>query len=259
MELDDVREHRGYRIAIGVGLVSYGLIHLVIAWLAAQIALGGKGDASQTGALAELAGNPLGVGLLWVMAVGLFVLAVWQGLEASIGPADAPPDRRLKRRVASAGRSVVYLALGVATIGVALGSRSRSGQSEETLSARLLDLPFGVVLVVAVGLAVAGVGVAQVVKGVKRNFLEDLDSGVSTGVQRMAVAGYCAKGVAFVIIGALFGWAAVTYDPDKAGGLDAALTTISKQPFGTGLLLVMAAGIACFGIYCFVWARKARN
>ena len=58
MELDDVREHRGYRMAIGVGLVSYGLIHLVIAWLAAQIALGGKGDASQTGALTELAGNP---------------------------------------------------------------------------------------------------------------------------------------------------------------------------------------------------------
>ncbi len=259
MELDDVREHRGYRIAIGVGLVSYGLIHLVIAWLAVQIALGGKGDASQTGALTELAKNPLGVGLLWVMAIGLFVLAVWQGLEATIGPTDAPPDRRLKRRVASAGRSIVYLALGVLAIGVARGSRDQSGKSEETLSARLLALPLGVVLVVLVGLAVAAVGVSQITKGVKRNFVEDLDSHVSTGVQRLATVGYCAKGIAFVIIGALFVWAAVTYDPDKAGGLDAALTTISKQPFGTVLLLIMAAGIACFGIFCFVWARKARN
>ena len=56
----------------------------------------------------------------------------------------------------------------------------------------------------------------------------------------------------------LFGWAAITYDPKKAGGMDAALSTIRDQPFGTVLLVIMALGIACFGVYCFVWARKAR-
>jgi hypothetical protein len=56
----------------------------------------------------------------------------------------------------------------------------------------------------------------------------------------------------------LFGYAALTYDPGKAGGLDAALDTIRQQPFGTVLLVVMALGIASFGAFCFVWARKAR-
>ena len=32
----------------------------------------------------------------------------------------------------------------------------------------------------------------------------------------------------------------------------------SLTPFGTVLLVVMAAGIASFGVFCFVWARKAR-
>jgi hypothetical protein len=56
----------------------------------------------------------------------------------------------------------------------------------------------------------------------------------------------------------LFIWAAITYDPRKAGGMDAALTTVRDQLFGSVLLAVMAVGIACFGVYCFFWARMAR-
>ena len=51
---------------------------------------------------------------------------------------------------------------------------------------------------------------------------------------------------------------ATIYNPDKAGGMDAALSALRDQPFGTVLLLAMAVGFAAFGVYCFVWARKAR-
>ena len=102
-----------------------------------------------------------------------------------------------------------------------------------------------------------GVGIAQIVKGVKQNFTEDLDR---AGPRRSAAGsvGYCAKGIALTIIGRLFVWAAITYDPERAGGMDAALSTIRDQPFGSVLLAIMAAGIACFGVYCFFWARMAR-
>ena len=56
-------------------------------------------------------------------------------------------------------------------------------------------------------------------------------------MRRLGTAGYCAKGVALAIIGGLFGYAAITYDPKKAGGLDAALSTVRDQPFGTVLLV----------------------
>ena len=253
-----VRRSRGYRILVGVGLVSYGLVHLMLAWLALQIALSGRGDASTGGALQQLSQQPLGAGLLWVMAIGLFTLVPWQVFEATIGREEANRDGRLRRRLASGGRAVVYLALGIAAVGVAMGSGGGSGGGEETVSARLMALPFGRILVAALGAAVIAVGISQIVKGVKQNFTEDLDHAVSQNVRRLGTAGYCAKGVALSIIGGLFGYAALTYDPENAGGLDTALNTIRDQPFGTGLLVIMALGLACFGVYCFFWARNAR-
>lgn len=260
MDIADVRANRGYRIAVGVGLASYGLIHLVIAWIAVRVATGDRGDASEKGALAQLAQQPLGGGLMWVMTIGLFTLAVWQVVEASVARDHDQRDGRLRRRALSVGRAVLYLALGVLTLGVARGSDSGSGSGakEEAITAKLLGLPFGPALVIAVGVAVVAIGVDQIVKGVKETFTEDLDERVSQTIRRIGTIGYCAKGVALLIIGGLFGYAAITYDPDKAGGMDAALTTISDQPFGAVLLVIMAIGIACFGVYCFIWARKAR-
>ncbi len=192
------------------------------------------------------------------MAFGLFTLTVWQAVEATIGRDQGDRDGRMRRRLSSAGRAVVYLALGVLAIGVAVGSGSKSGKGEETLSAKLMSVPFGQILVAAVGAAVIAVGIAQIVKGVKQKFTEDLDRGVPPAVLRLGTVGYCVKGIALSIIGGLFLWAAATYDPKKAGGMDAALTTVRDQPFGTVLLAIMAAGIACFGVYCFFWARMAR-
>ncbi|HZA03024.1 MAG TPA: DUF1206 domain-containing protein [Propionibacteriaceae bacterium] len=258
VDVAQVRRSRSYHGLIGVGLVSYGLVHLVLAWLALQIAFGGREDASAGGALQQLTRQPLGTVLLWVMAIGLFTLVLWQALEATIGREAPGRDGRLRKRLSSAGRAVVYLALGILAVGVAMGDGGGSGNGEQTLSTRLMALPFGRLLVGAVGVAVIAVGISQIVKGVKQKFTEDLDSGVGQFVRRLGTAGYCAKGVALAIIGGLFGYAALTYDPEKAGGLDAALSTVRSQPFGTVLLVVMALGIACFGVFCFVWARKAR-
>jgi hypothetical protein len=257
-DVGQVRRSRGYHVLVGVGLVSYGLVHLVLAWLALQIAFGGRRDASAEGAMKQLTQQPLGTGLLWVIAAGLFALVVWQVVEATIGREEANRDGRLRRRLSSAGRAVVYLGLGILAVGVAIGSGGGSGNGEQTLSAKLMALPFGRILVGAVGVAVIAVGISQIVKGVKQNFTEDLDHAVGQTVRRVGTVGYCAKGVALSIIGGLFGYAAITYDPKKAGGLDAALATIRSQPFGTVLLVIMAAGIACFGVYCFIWARNAR-
>jgi hypothetical protein len=254
----EVRRSRPYHALVGIGLASYGVLHLVLAWIALRLVLERRGDASQQGALSQLARQPLGGVLLWIMAIGLFTLTVWQAIEATIGRDQDGRDGRMRRRLTSAGRAVVYLVLGLLAVGVAIGSASGSGKGEETLSAKLMSVPFGQVLVAAVGAAVIGVGIAQIVKGVKQKFTEDLGRGVRPAVRRLATVGYCVKGIALSIIGGLFVWAAVTYDPKKAGGMDAALSTVREQPFGTVLLAIMAAGIACFGVYCFFWARMAR-
>src|SRR3954453_882386 len=65
-----------------VGLIAYGVVHLLIAWLALQLAWGGGGQsADQSGAMATLVQQPFGKPLLWIIAVGLIALAAWQAAE----------------------------------------------------------------------------------------------------------------------------------------------------------------------------------
>jgi hypothetical protein len=253
---DTVRRSDGYQWLVKVGLVSYGVVHLILAWIALQVAFSRGGNASEQGALQQLAKNPLGVALLWVVAVGLVTLCLWQVIEAAVGRSGRS-GHQLRRRLTSAGRAVVYLALGISAARIALGGGG-SGQAEETLSARLMSVPFGRVLVGAVGLAVLAVGIDQIVKGVKRKFTDDLRGGTSQTTLRLGTVGYCAKGVSVGIIGLLFCYAAITFDASKAGGMDAALSALRGQPFGVVLLSVVALGIAAFGVYCFLWARQAK-
>jgi hypothetical protein len=119
-------------------------------------------------------------------------------------------------------------------------------------------VPFGRVLVVAVGVAVLAVGVSQVVKGLRHSFTDDLEGAADRRAIGLGTAGYCAKGVALALIAFLFGWAAWSYDPKKAGGMDAALAALRAQPYGPVLLCVLAAGLGAFGLYCFYWARHAK-
>ena len=257
-----LRRNRSYPVLVAVGLVSYGVVHLLIAWIALRIAWGGGGDASQQGALRTLAKTGAGPVLLVVVAVGMLTLAVWQAVEAFLGSGRVAQQRdeahRTRKRLASAGRAVVYLLLAVSAFRLVLGAGSSKGQ-EEGLTSRLMDVPLGRVLVVAVAAAILAVGINQVVRGVKHKFIEDLRGDRTRPTLLLGTAGYVAKGVALGVVAGLFGWAAITYEPKKAGGLDAALHTVGSQPLGSVLLTVLAAGFAAFGLYCFVWARNART
>jgi len=53
-------------------------------------------------------------------------------------------------------------------------------------------------------------------------------------------------------------WAGISYDPEKAGGIDDALRTVHDAPFGAVLLTLMALGLICFGVYCFFWATHPK-
>jgi Domain of Unknown Function (DUF1206) len=258
MNLGEVRHSRGYQVLVKVGLVSFGIVHLLVGWLALSVAFGERGNASPGGALKQVAEQPLGAVLLWVMAGGFLALTIWQLIEAVVGRDDPNREGGVRGRGRSAGRAAVYLALALLAIGISIGAASGSEQGEETLSARLMSLPLGRILVGMVGAGVVALGIHQIVKGLRQKFVEDLDRGVSRAILRLGSAGYVSKGIALAIIGGLFGWAALTYDPAKAGGMDDALATVRDQPFGTVLLVAMAAGIVCFGVYCFAWARFAR-
>ena len=111
---------------------------------------------------------------------------------------------------------------------------------------------------IALGIAIVVLGVRLVRRGVTKKFTDDLAGGVGQEVIRLGQAGYIVKGIAYVVVGGLFGWAAITYDAEKAGGLDDALRTVHDARSGSILLTLMALGLVCFGVYCFFWARHPK-
>ncbi len=141
-----------------VGLAAYGLVHLLIAWLASQVALGTGGEegAGKDGALTQLAGESWGGPLLWVIAVGLFALAIWQLGEAVWGrKSSGSPFKRVVHVV----EALVFAFLGYSAAKIANGGKGQSNSDQAGLTADVLAKPAGQVLVGAVGLAVMAAAV----------------------------------------------------------------------------------------------------
>lgn len=247
-------------VGVRVGLVSYGIVHLLMAWLAVQLVFGDReGNVSGSGALRQLATNELGRISLYVVAAGLAALVVWQLFEAAAGHRDEKGAKRAGKRVVSVAKAVIYGALGWGALRIAMGS-GQGGSGTDSYTSRLMELPFGAILVGLVGAGIVGVALGLAWRGWQEKFLEHLDNRARTGkdgatYRWFGKAGYISKGVAFGVVGSLFLYAAWTHDPDKSGGLDQALLQVLEQPFGPVLLALVAAGIACYGFFCFAWAR----
>jgi hypothetical protein len=252
---------------VKVGLVAYGVTHLVIAATALPLVWGERteGRADQQGALAQMAEQPLGDVLLWVIVVGMACLVVWQLAEAVYGHRDEEGAKRHLKRAGSAGRAVVYAALGWSAASTAVGSSGSGGSgSTDTLTARLMSAPGGTLLVGAVGLAIVAVGVFLAYRGWSEKFTKHLEERATQGDSRKPVVllgkvGYIAKGAALIAIGMLFLTAALQHEPKESGGLDVAMREILQQPLGPVLLALVALGLGCFGVYCFLWARYLRR
>ncbi|SDH57383.1 DUF1206 domain-containing protein [Microbacterium pygmaeum] len=249
-----------FRTLARIGYVVLGILHILIGVISISIATGGGGDADQGGALAQIQQSPAGVVLLWIIVVGLFALAVWQVAEVFL---ERDPDTKKKwaHRVKYLGTAGAYLAIAATAVVYALGGQSESSESSQTFSAKLLAAPAGVALLVLVGLIVAAIGAAFIVRGITRAFEKHLDlpTGVARrGIVTFGVVGYIAKGIAVGIAGILFVVAALTHDPEAAGGLDAALHALAGLPFGAIILWIVGAGLVTYGLFCFARARYAR-
>lgn len=261
-------EHAGRRAersdwldhAVRVGLVAYGLVHVVIAWLGLQLALGDRsGRPDARGALHELAQQPLGEVVLLLVATGMLLLVCWRILELLFDHRHEDAWDRWRHRAVAVGTAVAYGAIGLSAFSVVLGNGG-GGREEETWTARLMSWPAGPWLVAAVGVGLLGYMAGMAWRGITGRHAEQLTAEGRSGESGSAyvvvgTVGYVAKGLAFGIVGGLFLWAAWTHDARKSGGLDQALAELLHQPYGPWLLGAVSVGLACFGLFQLVRAR----
>lgn len=255
-----VGESAAFEHTVRGGIVTYGLVHLVMAYLVLQIAFRDRDNkASATGALRQMAEQSPGRALLWVVGVGLAALVLWRLLEAAFGYRDKEGWKRTYHRLAAAGKALVYAALAFSAMRIATGNGG-GGTRTDGYTAQVMSMPLGTWVVAAVGLGIVAVAVVTASNGVTDGYRDNLERDGVTGVRgtvltMLARAGFLSKGAALLVVGGLFVWAAITHDPQKSGGLDAALQRLAQAPAGPALLAVIAVGFGCYGLYCLGWAR----
>ncbi len=243
------------------GFVCYGLIHLLFAWVAVQVTFGhSRQESDQTGALQKLASQPAGKTLVILVVIGMVALAIWQAFEAVIGESGAQDKEAIAERVISGARAIIYLWLAWVGVKVVRGAASSQAQNSENTTSHLMSSTGGRWLVGLIGLVVVAVGIGLIWYGLTKRFEKHLNTAqmsrtVRKTTRRLGMFGYPAKGVAYGIVGILLVAAAVTYDPNKARGLDGALKTLAGHGWGVWLLVLIALGFAAFGVFCFSQAR----
>jgi len=246
------------------GFVARGIVYLLIGWIALLIALKHNAlQADRTGALQLIAGEPFGLVLLWFLAVGFAGMALWRVSQA-LHPTGRDA-RKNGKRAASAVRAVFYAAACASTLTFILEHRvtGSSDQASQDFTARAMAHRGGVLLVALVGIALIAGGLALVWRGASRSFAKNLQLGSMSAakrrwVLRFGTVGNCARGVVFAAAGAFMLDAAVTYDPARAKGIDSTLRTFAAATYGPVLLVLVAIGLAAFGLYSWGEARWRR-
>ena len=232
------------------GLIAKGVVYGLLAMLAVHVALGDPAQADSQGALRSVARQPLGGALLGLLAIGLFAYALWQAYEAWSGDDSWS-------RITAGMRFLVWGAMGVTAVKVLLHDGVPDNR-EVTLTAEILNAPFGTWLVAAVGLGLIAVGLIYLRHLRGHRYFDDLNPlppRTRSTVKAVTIAGIAAKAGVYALVGAFVVRAAARHKPGSGVGLDGALSQVARQPYGTYVLVAVAGGFAAYAVWCWVRAR----
>jgi hypothetical protein len=130
-----------------IGLVGYGVVHLLVAWLALQVAFGVPDQAPDAqGAVGTIAGRPGGVVALGVVTVGLVAFALWQLVAAALGFRWVSGSERFRKRVGAVAKAIAMTGLAAIVIQYLVGRRAGASTTVSSLAAQVLALPAGRIL-----------------------------------------------------------------------------------------------------------------
>ncbi len=165
-----------------LGYIVKGILYVVIGILAALLAVGHGGSATdQRGALGAIGALPFGRFILIVMTVGLFGFGLWSIIQGVLDvEGQGTKIKGILARVGYAAVGVAYIVLGYGTLRVVSGTGSAgksSTSSTQDWTALLLKQPFGQALVVIVGLVVLAIALYLYIRAYKAQFQSHLNLG----------------------------------------------------------------------------------
>jgi len=258
-------EHPG-AVKIGrAGWFAKGVVYVIAGVLALQVAAKAAGwadspstgtqEASPTGAIKTVAGSAGGTLLLWLLAIGMVLYAVWRLVTAALpGGKDA---KAWAHRIGYVCSAIVYSTFAISAIALARHSpKDQNGNTKVTdISAKFMTHTAGRWVLGIVGLIIIAVGIYRLSKGVKLDVNDELDlSGMSpariTWTKRLGAVGEVGRGIGIGLVGFFLLRSAITYNAGEATGLDGALRRMAASTWGQLVVLVVGVGFVAYGVFC---------
>jgi hypothetical protein len=191
---------------------------------------------------------------------------VWRLLDAFRDPdGDGSSPVGLVVRLGNAARGLVYGGLGLEAFRLVRGSAVSSGDEAELWAARLLDVPFGAVVVGLAGVVVAAYGGKELLRGVTGTHDHKIDwspipRDMRAAVQRITLFGVAVRGGLLATLGVFLVRAALTNDPNQAAGQRESFLRLGGLVEGRWFLALIAAGLIAYAVDQAVhaWCRRIR-
>lgn len=254
-----------------VGYAVRGLIYITMGLLAVGVALGkGSSLASPQSAIEFIGRQPAGLILLWIILLGLASYALWGVIRAILDPLQKGND--LKGLITRAGfliSALSYAILILPTYGYISGAGGAGQNASQTqkLMASVMTTPQGHWVVALVGLAIIAIGLQQIATGFNSKFDKQYSTYAMTAQEvklatQLGRFGTAARGAVFALVGLSLYQAGLQSNSNKPIGIDAALASLLRQPYGVLLLGLVAVGLVAFGIYSTltaVWFRPKKQ
>lgn len=238
-----------------IGYAAKGIVYILIGWLAFRAAAAVGQPEGATGALATLADEQGGRLMLYAIAFGLLCHAAWRVVQAALDPEHPGDDGRMGMRLFYAMSAAVYGSLAVGAWQVARGGSPGEGGAEVWVG-KVLDQPFGAVLVMVAGAAIVAYGVHQFVKGWRGNVDKHMapDPRVSRPVHLVGQFGTAARGLVLLPIGWFVFNAGRHYRADEAADTGEVLSMLDRG----WLLGIVGLGLLAYGLHQLAKARYRR-
>lgn len=257
--------NRGMTIAARIGYATHGVVYGMVGALALLAAVGhASGRITDShGAVHRLGRGDWGEPLLWAIAIGTACYALWNVVRAIFDSERHGSDAKgLLVRGAYLFSALTHSFLAIYAYDLANGI-SASDNARHRSIGQAFDLPGGRLAIGLIGAGVIGFGLFELYRAIRNKVGHEFVFGRLPAAQsrlaiRIARIGVGARGVVFPIIGTSLIAAAIDANPNKAQSAGGVLREIARQPYGSVLLGIVAAGLIAYGVYQLCVAHFAR-
>ncbi|MEE4211774.1 MAG: DUF1206 domain-containing protein [Parvularcula sp.] len=240
------------------GFAARGVVYTIIGVFAISAAFGSGRTEGSKGAIESLTGSTWGQVVLGFLVIGLFGYGLWRLLSGALDFENEGSDKKgIAKRVAYVASGLAHFALSIYAAALLFGSGGGgSGGGAQSMTAKLMQQPFGRYLVMAAGMIAFIVAAAQLSKAFKEKYRRHIALPDAHGVSNKLIKfGIISRAVVFAIIGAFLVYAGITVSPENAKGVGGALSWMQEQSYGSILLAFIGVGLLGFALFSFLQAR----